>query len=270
MFFHSLRQRKQWQNNTPVAFKEILGLDFAREINPEVLLKNRGGYSSEIANLRGLRFVTCMETGQGRRLNEPLIKALTGGDAISARHLYHEPFEFMPQMKLFLGTNHRPTIQDDSLGMWRRVPLIPFEAKFEGDDCDQGLAEKLRAEAEGILTWAVRGAMRAADGEPPLPEAVRAAVSDYREEQDLLGQFIDEVCYEGEGFKVGCTDFYNTISSWSGGRCGTQRDVSRRMEARGIEKGRFSRAENTWKLKGKWRDSDKLVRNDRNSSHNTG
>lgn len=104
-----------------VAFKEMLGPDFAREINPEVLLKNRGGYSSEIANLRGLRFVTCMETGQGLRLNEPFIKALTGGDAISARHLYHEPFEFMPQMKLFLGTNHCPTIQDDSLGMWRRV-----------------------------------------------------------------------------------------------------------------------------------------------------
>ena len=219
-----------------VAFKEMLGPDFAREVNPEALLKNRGGYSSEIASLRGLRFVTCMETGQGRQLNEPLIKALTGGDAISARHLYHEPFEFTPELKLFFGTNHRPAIQDDSPGIWRRVRLIPFEAKFEGKNCDEGLAEKLRAEAEGILAWAVRGAMRAADGKPPLPDAVKAATMSYQAEEDTLSQFLADECDRSwEHAWLSKNNLYRAWDNFMGGRGGTQIAFGKRVKDRGVE-----------------------------------
>ena len=108
--------------------------------------------------------------------------------------MHRDAEEFRPVCELWLMTNYKATIRDDSKAMWRRIRLLPFTQTFEGDTADPDLADELKDEAEGILAWAVRGAMRVADGEPPLPKAVRAAVSDYREEQDLLGQFIDEVC----------------------------------------------------------------------------
>ena len=229
-----------------VAFKEVLGPDFSCEINPEALLKNRGGYSSEIANLRGLRFVTCMETGQGRRLNESLIKALTGGDAIQARHLYQEPFEFTPQMKLFFGTNHRPTIRDDSLGMWRRVRLIPFEAKFEGEDCEQDLAEILRTEREGIFALAVRGAMRTADGEPPLPDKVKAATQTYQSDEDTLAQFLENECEFWEQAWTSNGNLYRAWNAFMGGKGGTQIAFGKRLRDRGFETKDGSRHVKGW------------------------
>ena len=227
--------------------KHVIGPDYFHTMtSDDLLMSNHPRHLSPIAQLEGKRFIVASETNENRRLNNSLVKQLTGSDSIRANLMHRDAKEFRPVCKLWLTTNYKPTIRDDSKAIWRRIRLIPFTQTFEGDRVDFNLADKLKAEAEGILAWAVRGAMRVADGEPERPEAVIAAVNVYRREQDLLAQFIEENCYEGEGLKVGCTHFYHVFSSWTGGRAGTRNDVSRRMEARGIEKGKLTGGKKAW------------------------
>jgi len=130
-------------------------------------MKNRN--SNDLVALVGARLATAAETNEGVRLNEARIKVLTGGDPITARKLYHEGFTFEPTHKLILAFNHKPIIADASEGMWRRVRLIPFTQQFKPDQ-EMDLPDELRAEASGILAWAVRGCLlwqKEGLGEPP-------------------------------------------------------------------------------------------------------
>src|SRR4030095_8857909 len=103
--------------------------DYAMATAPETLLakSTSGGANNDIAMLQGARFVSAVETDQGRRIAEALVKQATGGGRITARFLYSEFFEFPPTFKIFLATNHRPAIRGTDHAMWRRVRLIPFE-----------------------------------------------------------------------------------------------------------------------------------------------
>jgi putative DNA primase/helicase len=86
---------------------------------------------NDIARLKGARFVTTAETDEGRQLHESLIKSLTGGDKITARYLFNEFFDFYFEGKLWLATNHKPVIKDQSNGMWDRIKLIPFSVTID-------------------------------------------------------------------------------------------------------------------------------------------
>jgi len=103
--------------------------------------------------------VSSSETNDNTRLNEARLKALFGGDVITARYLHAEFFSFPPQMKIWLFVNHRPKVTDDSFGFWRRVRLIPFTKQFTDKTADRSLDKKLKAEAPGILAWIVRGCL---------------------------------------------------------------------------------------------------------------
>ena len=149
-----------------------------------------GAIPNDLAALAGRRFVTASETNDGTRLNEARIKALTGEDTITARFLHGEFFSFVPVGKLWLSVNHRPVVRDQSHGFWRRVRLIPFERTFA---IDQGLDATLRAEAAGVLAWAVRGCLRwHTEGLGDVPAAVRDAVAEYQAESDPLADFLAE------------------------------------------------------------------------------
>lgn len=113
-------------------------------------LAARSAISNDIATLPGRRFVTAIETDELATLNAARIKAVTGGDPITARLLYHENFTFNPVAKFWLAFNHRPVVADDSHGFWRRVHMIPFNCQFN-PDAEPDLPDKLRAEAPGIL-----------------------------------------------------------------------------------------------------------------------
>jgi putative DNA primase/helicase len=216
-----------------------LGPDYAQQINPEELMQQRHArHTTELAQLRGARLVCACETTQGRRLNEALIKSLTGGDRIRARLMRENSFEFTPELKLLLSTNHKPTIRDDSGGLWRRIRLIPFEATFKENQADPHLADTLRAEAPGILTWAVEGARQVAAGEPKLPAAVRAATDGYRQESDTLTQFLDEMCETWENATVGKRELYEAYRAWAGGRCESKTAFRERVLAHGFEEDR--------------------------------
>ncbi len=191
----------------------VLG-DYAQNLPFSALeMKNRN--SHDLVALAGCRFATAAETNEGVRLNEGRIKALTGGDPITARRLYHEWFTFPPTHKLWLAFNHKPVIADDSEGMWRRVHLIPFNRQFKPEEQDKDLPRKLRAEAPGILAWAVRGCLLLQKEGLGMPPAVAEATATYREESDHLGQFIEDCCIVGPEAKVLSGTLWKRYQDWA-------------------------------------------------------
>jgi putative DNA primase/helicase len=108
---------------------DILGSDYAQQMSPDTIMESKKGFSgprTDLASLQGVRFVSTSETGEGNRLNEPLLKQLTGGDRIRARFLYHDEFEFTPQFTVLLSTNHKPYVGDNGHAIWRRIRVVPF------------------------------------------------------------------------------------------------------------------------------------------------
>jgi len=195
--------------------KSVLG-DYATTCAPDSLLSRREkAATNDIARLAGARFVSSIEVNQGRALNESLIKAMTSRDTLTARFLFKEFFEFLPELKLWLGTNYKPVIHGDDEGIWRRVRLIPFDRKFEGADRDLNLKAAIALELEGILAWAVRGCLAWQDRGLDTPAVVRAATSAYRTESDIISQFIAERCEVRDDALIGAGDLYRAYCSWA-------------------------------------------------------
>jgi putative DNA primase/helicase len=169
----------------------------------------------DIARLKGARLVAAVEAAQGRQLAENVIKQVTGGDTITARFLYHEHFEFVPQFKLFLVANHKPTIAGIDEAIWRRIRLVPFTVTIPREKRDKQLLDKLRSELPGILAWAVRGCLKWQGDGLTEPEAVSAATADYRREMDVLEDFIEECCIRGEHETVNAGLVYLTFQTWA-------------------------------------------------------
>ncbi|HZV03174.1 MAG TPA: phage/plasmid primase, P4 family, partial [Planctomycetota bacterium] len=228
--------------------REVLG-DYALQANFGTFLaaKDEGGPRNDVARLRGARLVTAIETKEGGRLNEGLVKTLTGGDTVTARFLYREEFEFVPSFKLFLASNHKPAIKGTDLGMWRRIRLVPFVVTFRENDPnpllrkDPALREALRAELPGVLRWAVEGALAWKREGLGLPDQVRAATEGYREEQDTLGTFLAERCLTGDSARVSSSLLYGAFKDWAlanGEKPCSQRAFSLRLSERGFEKKR--------------------------------
>lgn len=179
-------------------------------------LYQRTGIPNDLAALEFKRFVTSSETNDNTRLNEARIKAISGGDPITARYLHAEFFTFMPHLKLWLFVNHKPKVVDDSFGFWRRVRLIPFTKQFTGEADDRRLGEKLRSEASGILAWLVRGCLEwQRRGLEPVPECVKAATQEYQEESDRVSGFIKERCVEHPKAYVKAADLYKAYRTWA-------------------------------------------------------
>jgi putative DNA primase/helicase len=148
---------------------------------------------NDLARLHRARLVTAAESGEGKRLDEATVKEITGRDTIAARFLYGEHFEFTPQFKLVLVTNHKPRVDGADDALWRRLRLVPFTENFEGRE-DKQLADTLEAEMSGILAWAVRGCIAWQLEGLGQPAAVTEATSEYRQEEDVLGAFLEERC----------------------------------------------------------------------------
>lgn len=237
--------------NGKSTFFEVLRLlagDYAVQADFETFLDkgiNGGGVRNDLARLHGARVVTTSEASEGKRLNEALVKSLTGGDTIAARFLYKEAFEFQPQFALWMAANHRPVIRGTDDGIWRRMRLIPFTVQIPADEVDKALPDALRLELPGILAWAVSGAIDWYRSGLPMPAAVETATNAYREESDSMAPFIDERCEIGERFSVGATALYTSYSEWckaSGEHPMSQTVFGRRLTDRGFEAGKDSRS----------------------------
>jgi len=168
-----------------------------------------------LADLRGARIVFASETKPNTRMNEHVIKALTGGETLSGERKYAQPFTFRPTAKIWLGANHNPTVSDDSVGFWRRVRLIPFNRTFSGDADDRELRDTLRDEAEGILTWAVNGCLAWQEQGLVAPDIVLQATKDYELEEDPMTEFLRENVGEDAESVVLFSALYSEYKSWA-------------------------------------------------------
>ena len=189
--------------------------DYGQQTATETLLvRQRGAIPNDIARLKGARFITASEAEAEQRLAESLIKQMTGGDIISARFLHQEWFDFEPTYKIFLGTNHKPVIKGTDYAIWRRIKLVPFEVTIPEQERDRDLLNKLQEELPGILAWAVNGCLEWQKNGLGVPEEVSEATKEYKNEMDIISDFINECCIEGEGYHVLSRDLYNTYKEW--------------------------------------------------------
>jgi putative DNA primase/helicase len=173
-----------------------------------------GAIPVNVASMDGKRFVPASE-GAGRWLHSSRLKDITGGEQVSARHLYGNPFTFRPVCKIFLSTNELPKVADESDGLWRRLRQVPFRQHFEGASDDRHLKDVLLAEAPGILAWLVRGCLAWQSRGLAAPAAVVEATAQYRADSDELGRFLDEACELVPGSEVRASELYAHYKEWA-------------------------------------------------------
>ncbi|MRJ47098.1 phage/plasmid primase, P4 family [Fundicoccus ignavus] len=215
----------------------ILG-NYSGNLSADVLtVNNRRNVKPELAESKGKRLLISAELQEGMRLNTSIVKQLCSTDEIFAEKKYKSPFSFIPSHTLVLYTNHLPKVGAIDSGTWRRLIVIPFEAKIEGRSDVKNYADYLYHEAGGaILSWMIEGAQKviASDFKIPLPQKVREAIEEYRESNDWMGQFLNDCCeldnafveksgqvydeYRAFCFRTGeftrsSTDFYAALAS---------------------------------------------------------
>jgi len=220
----------------------ILG-DYATNAPMDTFMETRTDrHPTDMAGLRGARFVSAIETEQGRRWAESKVKNLTGGDKISARFMRQDFFEFFPQFKLVVAGNHKPAIRNIDEAMKRRLHLIPFTITVPPERRDKHLQQKLLAERDGVLAWAVQGCLdwqRLGRLDPP--QQVLEATEEYFEAEDALGRWLDERCMREANAKSLTAELFNDWKQWAdsaGEFIGSQKRFSDQLITRGVEKWR--------------------------------
>jgi putative DNA primase/helicase len=189
--------------------------DYAQHTAFKTFLEQRNdGVRNDLAGLAGSRFVTASEGMHGRAFDEGVIKDITGGEPVKARFLYGEYFEYFPQFKVWLATNHKPVIRGTDEGIWRRIKLIPFEVTIPEQERDPNLVERLTTELPGILNWALDGCLTWQRDGLGIPAAVQTAGREYRCEQDVLGTFLSERCRQDPHQEEEYNALYQAYSAW--------------------------------------------------------
>jgi putative DNA primase/helicase len=172
--------------------------DYCLHLPVQVLMnasaKDGESPSPMLVEVRGARMVFTSESERGGRLNESSVKLLTGGDLITAREMYKKPITFKPQALIWMATNHLPEIRGTDDGIWRRIKLVEWRESFSGDRVDKDIEKKLRAEAPGIVNWAIEGALEWHKRGQQLdePERVSRTTKKYRSDSDFVGAFVPE------------------------------------------------------------------------------
>lgn len=196
---------------------------YASNAQPDTLMiqsrlgSSGGGANSDIARLKSARFVTCEEPTEGVRLNEGLLKQLTGGSKVTCRFLYGDEFEYTPEFKIWIATNHKPTVRGTDFGIWRRIKLIPFEVNIPKEKVDKNLKYKLRQEFPQILAWAVEGCMKWQREGITEPSVVANATKEYKQEMDLIAGFVEQciaIDYTSDR-QVPANELFTLYSKWA-------------------------------------------------------
>jgi putative DNA primase/helicase len=196
--------------------------DYGDTAAASLLRAKKGDNTStvELHALRGKRFIATSEAAEDAKLDEELIKRLTGQDSVTSRGLYEMPQSWNPQAVIWMATNHKPKINPDDPAAWGRVKVVEFKQRFEGTDGqDHEILDKLLAEADGILNWLLEGlALFRADG-VEAPQSVQDAGERYRTENDTALQFLEvsrseEVLFESSGAELIKSHLYQRYQTW--------------------------------------------------------
>ena len=190
-------------------------LTMAPETLAERKVKDSRQASGDIARLNGCRFLAASEPPKRMLFNGSLVKQLTGGDTVVARHLNEREFEFKPQFKLVINTNHLPSIQDDTLFESERIVVIPFERHFTKEEQDPGLKDRLCSEENisGIFNWCIEGLRLYRETGLDMTEEIRAATEEYRKNSDKVALFIEEKM-EKTGRNSAAGNVYQHYKDW--------------------------------------------------------
>ena len=171
----------------------------------------------ELAEAKGKRIIIAAELEEGMRLNTSNVKQLCSTDEIYAEKKYKDPFSFVPSHTLVLYTNHLPKVGAIDAGTWRRLIVIPFNAKIEGSSDIKNYADYLFNKAGGaILKWIMTGAKRVIEKDYHIvkPAVVDAAIQKYKDNNDWLSQFLDECCEIDSSYSAKSGDVYNAYRSY--------------------------------------------------------
>jgi len=199
------------------AIQTIMG-DYAMKTPAETLLVKRfESIPNDLARLNGARFVYTSEVSDGKKMAEALVKEITGDKFITARFMRGEWFEFPITFKIFLATNHLPTIRGTDPAIWDRIMLIPFEVRIPEEQRRprEDLLDEFRSEGPEILKWLFYGCHDwIVGGLNPPPEVLAANVT-YREQMDYLKGFLDDACSISEKAHVRSADVYAAYEKWT-------------------------------------------------------
>jgi putative DNA primase/helicase len=213
-------------NNGKSTFRETVHSffgDYALAADAGLLIERKtpGGATPELARLKGRRLVSINETSENDHLNEARVKFITSHDKIAARNLYQQFFDFDPSHKTFLTTNHKPIIRGTDIGIWRRIHLLPFTVAIPPEKVEKDFRERrLMPELPGILNWALAGlAAYRKQGLNP-PEAVLASTKEYREDMDVIGQWITERCELNPKASIPTSHAFYDYSQWAADEVG--------------------------------------------------
>jgi P4 family phage/plasmid primase-like protien len=195
----------------------VLGL-YSGNISADTLTVGcRRNIKPELAEAKGKRLLIAAEMQEGARLNDSTVKQLCSTDDMFAEKKYKDPFSFTPCHTLVLYTNHLPRVSASDDGIWRRLIVIPFDAKIEGAGDKKNYAEYLYANAgESILAWVIEGAKKVItlDYKIPVPACVQKAIDEYRAQNDWFGHFIEDKCDIGPEYKESSSALYQAYRNY--------------------------------------------------------
>ena len=228
------------KGTTMESILRIMG-EYGKNADPTMLQAKfnaqSGWPSEEIARLAGSRFVNISEPEKKITLDAALTKRLTGNDTITARYLHENSFEFRPNFKIFINTNHRPNITDLTLFESGRIKIIPFDRHFEENEQDKGL-KQFFADPEnmsGILNWMLEGYRMYRSQGLAMPDSVKQATMDYQMFSDKMGQFFDENIQEKQGSELRRGAVYKRYQEWcqeNGYRAEAAKNLNTEIEKR--------------------------------------
>lgn len=217
-FFHYGKSTRNGKSTRDETICKMLG-DYAATIPPETLAmskkRNSDGASPQIARLAGVRFLNISEPPKRMLLDVALFKSLTGGETISARKLYQEPFEYLPQFKICINCNSLPVVTDDTLFQSERVRIITFDRHFEPQEQNKHLKQELQEPEvlSSVLNWALDGLREfKKNGEQP-PKCVLASTDTYKMQSDKIRRFFDD-CMEQSETNTSGADAYTAYCGW--------------------------------------------------------
>jgi P4 family phage/plasmid primase-like protien len=201
-------------------FAEVLSAiagDYATSAPRNFLVVGRDQHPTELALLQGRRLVIASEINEDTKFDEAKMKALTGGDTITARFMNKDFFDFAPSHTFLLLGNSQPKVETGGDSVWRRLRLIPFTHSVTDEERIDDLQQRLvDEEGPGILAWIIRGAVGYAQDGLQTPDEVLAATDTYRAEEDHLGRFVEDRCSIGGGdiVRVEMSDLRKAYDAW--------------------------------------------------------
>ena len=223
----------------------VLG-DYGGTIDITTLTTDRQNRGAALASLRGNRLVIAGELEEHQRLSTATLKRIASTDMLTIEEKYKQPETVKQTHTLILFTNHLPRVGSTDDGTWRRLLVVPFKAQISQSAAVQNLADILVKESGGaVLSWAVEGAgMFFRNGcKLVIPDAVEEATDEYRQREDWVSNFVDEVCVRDPNGRARSNDLYQAYRTWAADRGEYVRrlnDFAAGMETAGFQKHKYN------------------------------